>query len=271
MVWGAVDVGRSASLVAPLLLSYGAIVVLILAGGLATRGTWFGALVDKRNRVSLSRVQMLCWTIVLLGGYVVIATFNIALLGSDIRDLSLSAGAGNEAAQATLADFVGFFPNLDPALWAVLGLTVAVSPFISQKILNQKPREGEPAGVDTQRVQSRSLVQGGPLDTRDSPADSRWSDLITGEEEANAHQVNVSRLQYLVITFLLLGSYLILLLRYLGSLDGTQILIASHDHVPVFPSMPPVDGTFLGLLVLSHGSYLAFKTLPATGAGGVTG
>ena len=72
----------------------------------------------------------------------------------------------------------------------------------------------------------------------------------------------MSRLQYLVITFMLLGSYLILLLRYLGSLEATQILIAAHDHAPVFPSMPPVDGTFLGLLALSHGGYLAFKALP---------
>ena len=84
---------------------------------------------------------------------------------------------------------------------------------------------------------------------------------------ANANQVDVSRLQYL----LLLGRYLILLMRYLGSLDGTQILLASHDHVPVFPSMPPVDGTFLGLLVLSHGGYLAFKALPSARAGGLTG
>ena len=33
--------------------------------------------------------------------------------------------------------------------------------------------------------------------------------------------------------------------------------------------MPPVDGTFLALLALSHGGYLAFKALPSTGAGGI--
>jgi hypothetical protein len=114
-------------------------------------------------------------------------------------------------------------------------------------------------------------VASAPLDAHARLDESRWADLITGEEAANANQVDVSRLQYLVITFLLLGSYLILLLRYLGSIDGTQVLMAAHDAAPVFPSMPPVDGTFLGLLVLSHGGYLAFKALPSTGAGGVTG
>lgn len=214
---------------------------------------------------------MLCWTVVLLGAYVVLGTFNIAMLGSAMHDLALSAKAGNADAQKTVESFAGFFPNMDPALWAVLGLTVAISPFLSQMILNQKSRGGGEAGVDFQRVQARSLVRGGPLQTNPGQDDARWSDLITGEEVANADQVDVSRLQFLVITFLLIGSYVILILRYLGSLDGARILIANSSNVPIFPSMPPIDGTFLGLLALSHGGYLAFKALPATGAGGVTG
>lgn len=269
-LWKVLNVNKSASLIAPLLLSYLAIIVLIVASGMATRGTWLGALVDNRNRISLSRVQMLLWTIVLLGGYIVLATFNIALLGGAMRDLTLSAAAGSAKAKATLEQFVGYFPSMDSALWAVLGLTVAVSPYLSQVILNQKNREGGDAGVDYRRAEVRTLIEPSPLEMR-APGLFRWADLITGEEEANAAQVDVSRLQYLVITFLLLGGYLILLLTYARSLDGTQILIAVHDNTPVFPSMPAVDATFLGLLVLSHGGYLAFKALPAKGTGGVTG
>lgn len=262
-----VQAGGGASLVAPLALSYAAVLVLILAGGLATTGTWFGALVDNRNRVSLSRLQMLAWTVVLLGAYVVIGTFNVALLGSAVRDLTLNAGSWAAAKATALQGFVGFFPNMDAALWAALGLTAVATPLVSQVILNRKAGDGG----DAHGVEVRPLVATAPLETRERLDQSRWSDLITGEEAANAGQVDVSRLQFLVITFMLLGSYLVLLLRYLGSVGGTQILIAAHDHAPVFPSMPPVDGTFLGLLALSHGGYLAFKALPSAGAGGVTG
>ena len=88
--------------------------MLILARGLATTGTWFGALVDNRNRVSLSRVQMLAWTVVLLGGYVVVGAFNVALLGERRARLTLNAGSWGAASRTTLQDFAGFFPNMDP-------------------------------------------------------------------------------------------------------------------------------------------------------------
>lgn len=115
---------------------------------------------------------------------------------------------------------------------------------------------------------SRPLVPQVPLDTRTRASDARWSDLVSGEEAANADQIDVSRLQHVVITGLLLGSYTVLLIDYVRKIDAWAILTAHGTGVPVFPAMPPVDGTFLGLLVLSHGGYLAFKALPARSAGG---
>lgn len=262
-----VDVGRNASLIWPLMLSYATILVLVAAGGLAVKGRWYGALVDGRNRVSLSRLQMLCWTVVLLGGYLVVGIFNIALLGSPLRELAQQAVV-DDAAAGLLRQFPGFFPSMAPQLWAVLGITVAVSPFLSQMILNEKPREPAGGETDSRLLQAKAPLVGGMLaEGHATIDDSRWSDLVSGEEVGNEGQVDVSRLQYLVITFVLLGGYLTLLVRYLGTLDGAQILTAAATFAPVFPSMPPVDGTFVGLLALSHGGYLAFKAMPSTGAG----
>jgi hypothetical protein len=41
--------------------------------------------------------------------------------------------------------------------------------------------------------------------------------------------------------------------------------IANGVGSPMFAEMPPVDDTFIGLLVLSHGAYLAFKAMPKGG------
>ena len=90
--------------------------------------------------------------------------------------------------------------------------------------------------------------------------------------EADAGTVDISRLQHLAITGMLLFQYFLLLASYLGNIDGGLILSALDlVHAPPslttpFVSMPPVDATFLSLLVLSHGAYLAFKALPK-GAG----
>ena len=76
--------------------------------------------------------------------------------------------------------------------------------------------ETAPDGTDYgTTTASRPLVPPAELETRSSPSDARWSDLVSGEEEANAGQVDVSRLQHLVITGLLHGGYAVLLLYFI--------------------------------------------------------
>lgn len=158
---------------------------------------------------------------------------------------------------------------MDPVLWAVLGITVVVSPYLSQRILASKPvKSPGDAEVDFGTVEVRTPGAVSLLEVRDSPAKAQWTDLFRGEEEANKDLVDASRLQHLVITGLLLGGYVVLLLEYVRTVDGPAILLANLTGAPVFATMPPVDGTFVGLLALSHAGYLAFKALPTKATGG---
>ena len=48
-------------------------VVLLVALGLGANGVWYGALVDSRNRVSLSRLQITMWTVMAFSAFLAIA------------------------------------------------------------------------------------------------------------------------------------------------------------------------------------------------------
>ena len=261
-LWRASDVRGEISLLLPLATSALAILLLILSAGLALKSTPAGAIIDERNRISLSRLQQLCWTVVLFGGFTILGIFNISLLADFARDLGqMQALVDVTRSGQQGSEFYGLFPSMDPTLWAVLGVTVAVSPYLSKRILSGKDL---PQGAQTD---SRTLqVRTDPLDRRDALGDSRWADLFTGEGKANASHVDVSRLQHLIITTLLLGGYIVLLIEYVRTLDATAILMAIMTGVPVFASMPPVDATFVGLLALSHAGYLVFKAMPSAPA-----
>src|SRR5690242_9175502 len=41
-------------------------------------GLWHGVLIDERNRLSLSRLQMVLWTIIVLSGFLIAALWNIS-------------------------------------------------------------------------------------------------------------------------------------------------------------------------------------------------
>jgi hypothetical protein len=248
-----IDLGGQLSLLGPLVLSAAAILALVLAAGLALQGLFFGALIDERNRLSLSRAQQLAWTIVLLGGYSVLAVFNVALLAGYARNRSQMDPAGSG---------LGLFPSMDATLWAVLGITVAISPYLSRRL--SFPAVAGTAGVTGQEATVVAPAVARQFDQNAIASEARWTDLFQGERAADADHVDVSRLQHLVITGLLLSSYIVLLVQYARTIDGAAVILALRSGAPVFASMPPVDATFVGLLVLSHAAYLGFKTLPAT-------
>jgi hypothetical protein len=268
--WKPTDVRAQLSLLWPLMMSALAILLLVLAAGIALKNYFLGALIDERNRISLSRLQQFGWTVVLFAGITILGIFNMSLLAGYVRELAQSVAMQDASgtAAATVQEFWGFFPSMDPTLWAVLGITVLVSPYLSKRILAAK--ESQAGDTDWQTVEARA-VPPDAVEQRASPAQASWSDLFTGEGEANADRVDVSRLQHLVITGLLLSGYIVLLVEYVRAIDGATVLLALLSGAPVFAAMPPVDATFVGLLALSHTGYLAFKALPAQAPGKPTG
>jgi hypothetical protein len=251
LAWKVFGSGNSVSLVVPLIGTMLSMTILMLAAGLAWKGLWFGVLIDERNRLSMSRVQQVAWTILLLSGVTVMAWFNAALMG------------GPQAAQA------GFelFPWMNAQLWAALGVNLAVSPMLSSAILNNKQR----AAQGQSDLALRQFVRPAALDTN-PPGQWSWLDLVTGETTETENQLDVGRIQHLIISGGLLTTYFMALIGYLDHISGGTIAVAVGSHGALFPSMPDVgSGTFVGLLALSHAGYLAFKARDGVTPGASTG
>jgi hypothetical protein len=229
----------SQDLRAPWLITSLGLFALLVLISLGLRGEILGFLVDERGRMSLARFQFVAWTLVILGGYWVIALWNIG-----------TAGLGD------------VLPKMQTDLWILLGV-VTGSPLISALILDSKANAAPnttaavaaAAGSrDPAHVAGDAVGERGVLDIRTIAGNSSFLDLFTGEEVTNRASVDLSRVQQFVFTLVLILAYLSLLLIQLTSAEpGVRIA-----------SMPQLDATLIGLLALSHGAYLAAKAIPKT-------
>jgi hypothetical protein len=117
----------------------------------------------------------------------------------------------------------------------------------------------QPSAARDAQAATQPLAEGddpdnqGAMDVNKTIADASWADLYLGEEVANRYVVDVSRLQNLVFTVLLVGVY-------------ASLLWASLAKVPAggFAQMPAVGDGFLWLLGISHAAYLGAKATPKT-------
>jgi hypothetical protein len=256
VVWIMIGSGPSFSLIRPLIGTMLSMAILLLAVGLAWKGLWFGVLIDERNRLSMSRVQQAAWTILLLSGLIVMAWFNATLM---------------RGAQATNAGFE-LFPAMDAQLWAALGVNLLVTPILSSAILT-----GKAAAQQGQTdLALRQFVRPAALDKNPSPKQWSWLDLVTGETTDTQDQVDIGRVQHLIISGGLLTTYFVALIGWLDHVSGSTIALAVANHNALFTNMPDVgSGTFVGLLALSHAGYLAFKARdgadPGSSSSGTSG
>jgi hypothetical protein len=205
------------------------LVVLCIVAGVLVNGRLEGVLIGERNRMSLARLQWVAWMIVLLGAYFVEAVWNVTHSGS--------------------------FPEMQTQLFGLLGI-ISGSSVVSSLIVDAKMRSpivpsGQPRAVQP-RADGDHPGNKGSMDINYQVAEASWADLYLGEEVANRYVVDVSRLQKLIVTVLLVLAYLIYLWEaFSPSVSGKL-------------AMPAVNTTFLSLLGISHGAYLASKATPKT-------
>jgi hypothetical protein len=251
------------SLFMPFILTMGSILLLMLAAGLATKGLWFGVLIDDRNRISMSRTQQVAWTTLLIAAMAIMGWFNAA--GISLIDQSAQSAWD-------------LFPYMPGALWAALGINLVATPYLSDVILDRKDPQRTAALRDPQSpdgasdptappgLMVRQFVQPARLDINGSSSEASWTDLITGETKGSERELDVSRIQHLVISGTLLTSYFMSLAAAVGDISGESIMKAIAANMSIFTNMPGVGTTtFLGLLGVSHAGYLVFKANSAEG------
>ena len=257
--WGARVSERlgSISIAAPMALLILSIALLGMALGQGIKGSVFGIWISPQNRMSLARMQVTLWTIVVLGAYAAIASFNIGMLAEPIRD---AAARDPDKIPASLVTF----PGIPAMILAALGIAV-VSPMISALI-----KGGGGVGVDLQDLAQKTgesgigryidpAGKGEKLEVRPSPGLASLADFFTGETEADKNLIDVSRLQNVVITFILVFGYATLLFGMVRDVDPGIIIRGLHDNQSIFPTLPDPGGIFVTLLAASHATYLIAK------------
>jgi hypothetical protein len=259
----------SLSLALPTTLLLLAIALLVVALGLGEQGRVFGVWISPQNRMSLARMQVSLWTIVVLGAYAAMTLFNIGMLSEPLRvENMLAVGATDpsirDAATSAVARLV-IFPSIPPMILSALGIAVA-SPMLSALITSGADKG---TSVDLQDETQKKDKSGigrfvdptgdGTLEQRPTPMHASLVDFFVGEHENDKHLIDVSRLQNAVITVILVSGYAALLFGFVRDIAPDAIVGALRDKTSVFPALPDPGGIFTTLLAASHAIYLIAK------------
>ena len=219
------------------------------AGGIAIKGRYSGVFIDERGRYSLSRLQMAFWLVVILAGWSTAIGTNIAAGASEPGDVGISG-----------------------ELIALMGISTGTL-FGATAIKWKNAADGRLHFNLAERAEDPLGKELGPNDVDVHVA--RLSDLIQGESEETKDQVDLSKLQALYFTVVVVAVYSWLVWQVLvpppslapttsvSALAADASGTAVRKENPV-TEMPSINEAFLAIILLSHGGYLALKAVPSS-------
>jgi hypothetical protein len=225
------------------------IAFLLILGELVCKRP-LGLLVNERNLMSLSRFQMVLWTLIILSAYFVIAMGRI------------SKGTPDPLAV-----------QIDWRLWTLMG--ISATSLVGSSLINSTKKEKTTADSETNKTADAlvktnntpdslgtdkdnaaavkaKLVETsqGTLYSNPTIADASFADMFEGDEIGNTAYIDLSKVQMFFFTLILAISYVAALAPLIAKLKTDAATIAG------FPSLN--DGT-IALLGISHASFLVTK------------
>lgn len=203
--------------------------------GHSVMGLWRGILIDSRNVISLSRLQMVVWTVVVMSAYMAAALYNV-YTGID-EPLGIS---------------------IPEQVWIAMG--ISTTSLVGAPML-LAPKAAKPPSEEAYGATKMELVRKGesPEETTHigqllcnmSPWIAQWSDMFTGDETSNGGHIDVAKVQMFFFTLLIIISYCVALWH--------MFMNAQPDGITAFPRL---DNSTIALLGISHSGYLLNKTVP---------
>lgn len=212
-------------------LSLMAAMAVIVGRGIT--GQWRGILIDGRRKLSLSRLQMLGWSLLVLSALVTAVLSNVE--GSPLSPFEI---------------------EIPSALWVLMGIStaslVAAPATLSSKSGKEPDQEQLHKTADMLRKQGYNAVDlhnPSVVVSNTDPSGARWGDLLKGEEVGNAETVDLGKMQMFLFTF-------VFLIGYAGAIAA---LLQQAGPIVGLPNVDPSMNTLLGI---SHTGYLASKVVP---------
>ncbi len=221
------------------LVSLGIIFIFLLLTGKTITGRGLGILINERKLMSLSRLQLVIWTAVIVSGFFVIAVARIRM-GDVAQPLNI---------------------GVDWKIWTLLGMSTAS--FVGTPLLYGNKTDKEPDDPAlAQKVATRYQETAAAVDTNrqgilygnSNIADARFTDMFEGDELANVQFVDVAKLQMFFFTVVVAIAY------------GMQLyaMIAYGDLSVGDVQMPELQEGLLALMGVSHAGYLGSKGVDRT-------
>jgi hypothetical protein len=229
------------------------ILVFILGHGVVDRG--LGALIDERNRMSLSRLQLLLWVLLVLSGFSTAALWNLVVGHPDplqialpsqlwsLLGISTASLVGSPLILSTKRDRAPQQQEMDRTKQALAGQKTVVFE-ADDKLLNVtfQPNQGLIEKINAK----------GQLLTFAAPILASPADLFKGDETGNGAHLDLGKVQMFFFTIILVMTY--------GVSLGT--LFTSLKAGAAISSFPSLDQGMVTLLGISHAGYLANKAVP---------
>jgi hypothetical protein len=334
VLWFLIAIGIGQAIfdrVGPLVLWGVAIAIMLIILGLAgheINGRWIGILIDSRSKISLSRLQITLWTVIVLSAYLTMALPRVAAMVGDTptlnaeqaldisfpeelmlamgisavsfagssliksnkktKQIRLEARLSPESAQKRRDDAAAAFKAADDDLTAAVetetlykqeleaakveltNATTDEQRALAQKKIDRAQTMMDAAAADKQKKTDDRAAKKKALDLAEAeladitasqgllhknsdPSEARWVDLFRGEEISNWRLVEMSKVQMLFFTVVVVAAYS-------AALSGVLRDVAALRTAASL-SFPDFSSTLNALLAISHGTYLSVKTI----------
>ncbi len=235
IAWAGLREGADEDRAATWLLILVLMTLWVVIAGHGITGLVRGILIDSRNRMSLSRLQLLAWTLLVLS----------AILTAALSNTSLGSDSPLEI-------------EIPTQLWVLMGISTGSMVGASAILGNKRDKKPEPQELERTigelKRQGYTAVDDRPhslLIRNTDPRAARWGDLLKGEEAGNAATVDLGKMQMFFFTFILALSY-------------ATAIAALFEDPGLVSTLPAVEDGMNTLLGISHTGYLANKTVSHT-------
>ncbi|HEY0371325.1 MAG TPA: hypothetical protein VGD79_04960 [Thermoanaerobaculia bacterium] len=221
------------------------LIVFLVALGLRVHDRPAGALIDEKNLMSLSRFQLVAWTVLIVASIIAIALAR--------------AFQGSTAFAFTIPD----------ALWQLLGITAGGA--AGKEVVNSVKKRQVVANPDVAAAQATEAInqtadgeqkttmqeveayRTGTLFGNPTPRHAQLVDMFQGTEVGNAAYVDISKVQMFFFTIGALVAY------------GADVYHMVATTAPnAITTLPDIKGGLLAMLVVSHSTYIAGKAIDHT-------
>lgn len=216
----------------------GLMILFMIVLGLRISGRAAGILINDRNLMSLSRFQIVLWTVLILSAFLTAAIERIHWGGT--------------------ADALAI--TLHQKLWVLLGISTASlvgTPLVqsNKKVLEPKPeaieRTARALNEATTEIEKNSQ---GVLYANANIKDAAFSDIFEGDEVGNTAYVDVAKVQMFFFTIVAAFAYGTLIFKWLWGWESLK-------NPAIFPDL---NEGLIAILGISHAGFLGSQSTTQT-------